>query len=266
MKLKFRASLLIGVLIAVPTLALPVATSAQTFRPIFDHIHLAAPDPEAAAAWYRDHFGGQKMAEAPDRVLYGDTRIIFQKREKNLPSEGSVVDHIGFSVPNIDGAMKAFQTEGVKITQAVRDVPGLFKLAFIEDPWGTRIEVVQDPQKLGLHHVHLRGPDPAAVLAWYSTQFGGRTAKLKDRIDGIDMSGVWLLVQKGDATPSPGHAIDHIGFRPVNLEASVAAMKSRNVKFTTEPRPLTLANGTTIQLAFAEGPDGVRIEMVQRPE
>jgi len=262
--MKFHASLLSAFMLAA--LALPVTVSAQGFRPIFDHIHLAAPDPEKAAAWYREHFGGQVMAEAQDRGLYGDTRIIFQKRETNLPSEGSVLDHIGFSVPNIDGAMKVFQTEGLKITQAVRDVPGLFKLAFIEDPWGTRIEVVQDPAKLGLHHVHLRGPDPAATLAWFSMQFGGKTAKFKDRIDGIDMSGVWLLVQKGDATPSQGHAIDHIGFRPINLDASVAAMKSRNVKFTTEPRPMTLGNGTTIHLAFAEGPDGVRIEMVQRPE
>jgi lactoylglutathione lyase len=256
---------LFGILL-VAIVTLPSPAAAQAFKPIFDHIHLAAPDPEKAVAWYRDHFGGQVMAEAKDRLLYGDTRVIFQKREKNLPSEGSVVDHIGFSVPNIDGALKAFQTEGVTITQAVRDVPGLFKLAFIEDPWGTRIEVVQDPQKLGLHHVHLRAPDPAATLAWFSTQFGGRVAKLKDRIDGIDMSGVWLLVQKGDSVPSPGHAIDHIGFRPINLDASVAAMKSRNVKFTTEPRPLTLGNGTTVHLAFADGPDGIRLEMVERPE
>jgi len=264
--MKVHLSLLVVVSQFLAVLALPVTVSAQGFRPIFDHIHLAAPDPEKAAAWYREHFGGQVMTEAQDRLLYGDTRVIFQKRETSLPSEGSVVDHIGFSVPNIDGALKVFQSEGVKITQAVRDVPGLFKLAFIEDPWGTRIEVVQDPQKLGLHHVHLRGPDPAATLAWYSTQFGGKTAKFKDRIDGIEMSGVWLLVAKGDATPSQGHAIDHIGFRPINLDASVAAMKSRNVKFTTEPHPMTLGNGTTIHLAFAEGPDGVRIEMVQRPE
>ena len=246
-------------------LAIPSAASAQAFRPIVDHIHLAAPDPQKAVAWYREHFGGQTMAEAPDRLLYGDTRVIFQKRDTSLPSEGSVLDHIGFSVPNIDGALKAFQTEGVKITQAVRDVPGLFKLAFVEDPWGTKIEVVQDPQKLGLHHIHLRTPDPAATLAWFA-QFGGRSAKLKGRIDGLDMTGVWLLVQRGDATPSPGHAIDHIGFRPINLDASVAAMKTRGVKITTEPRPLTLGNGTTVHLAFAESPDGVRIEMVQRPE
>ena len=41
-----------------------------------------------------------------------------------------------------------------------------FKLAFIEDPWGTRIEVVQDPQKLGFHHLHVRR-QPPATLAWY---------------------------------------------------------------------------------------------------
>ncbi|MCM3878680.1 MAG: VOC family protein [Vicinamibacterales bacterium] len=260
MKLPTLSSMVIALL------ALPGAASAQGFKPIVDHIHLAAPEPEKAVAWYREHFGGQIMAEAVDRLLYGDTRIIFQRRPASLPSEGSSVDHIGFSVPNLDGAMKAFQTEGLKITQAVRDVPGLFKLAFIEDPWGTKIEVVQDSQKLGLHHIHLRGPDPAATLAWYAAQFGGRVGKLRDRIDGIEMTGVWLLAQKGDSTPSQGHAIDHIGFRPINLEASVAAMKAQNVKILTEPRPLKLSDGTMVQLAFAEGPDVVRIEMVQRPE
>lgn len=257
----------IGTILFLATVALPALPSgaqAQGFKPIFDHIHLAAPEPEKAVAWYREHFGGQTMKEAQDRLLYGDTRIVFQRRATSLPSEGSVVDHIGFSVPNLDGAMKVFQTEGVKIVAAVRDVPGLFKLAFIEDPWGAKIEVVQDSDKLGFHHVHLRAPDPAATLAWYSQQFGGKTGKFKDRIDGIDYSGVWLLIQRGETTPSQGHAIDHIGFRPIDLEKSVAAMKGRNVKFTTEPRPLTLGDGTVVHLAFAEGPDGVRIEMVQR--
>jgi lactoylglutathione lyase len=242
------------------------AASAQSFGPIIDHIHLAAPDPEKAVAWYRQHFGGQTMAEAPDRLLYGDTRVVFQKRDAAQPSEGSVIDHIGFSVADLDAMMTALQSGGTKIVQPVRDAPGLFKLAFIEDPWGTRIEIAQDPQKLGLHHIHLRGPDPAATLAWFSAQFGGRSGRLKDRIDGIDMGGVWILVQRGETVPSQGHSIDHIGFRPVNVDAAVTELKTRNVKITTEPRPLTFANGTTVRLAFAEGPDGVRIEMVQRPE
>jgi len=42
------------------------------------------------------------------------------------------------------------------VVTPVRDLPGLFKLGLVEDPWGTRIEVVQSPEKLGLHHVHPR--------------------------------------------------------------------------------------------------------------
>ena len=240
--------------------------SAQTYRPLIDHVHLAAPDPEKALAWYRQHFGGEAMAEGAERLLYGDTRIIFQKRDAAQPSLGSVIDHISFSVSDLDAVMKTLQSEGAKIVEPARDVPGVFKLAFIEDPWGTRIEIVQDPQKLGLHHVHLRSPDPAATLAWFSTQFGGRSGRLKDRLEGIDMSGVWILFERGESVPSQGHSIDHIGFRPMNVDASVEELKTRNVKITTEPRPLTFANGTTVRLAFAEGPDGVRIELVQRPE
>ncbi len=260
-KIRCRSSIFLLCVMAGASVA-----SAQTYRPIVDHVHLSAPDPTAAVAWYQKYFGGQTMAEATDRLLLGDVRIIFSKREKTLPSEGSAVDHIGFSVANLDDTMKAFQSDGVKITTPARDVPGLFPLAFVEDPWGTRIEVVQDSAKLGVHHIHLRGADPAAMLAWYAAQFGGRAGKLKDRIDGIDMSGVWILVARGEAVPSQGHSIDHIGFRPLDVDAAVAVLKTRNVKITTEPRPLTFANGVTARIAFAEAPDGVRIELVQRPE
>ena len=75
-----------------------------------------------------------------------------------------------------------------------------------------------------------------------------------------------LLAQRGDAVPSQGRSIDHIGFRPINVDAAVAELKSRNVTITTEPRPLTFANGVTARIAFAVAPDGVRIELVQRPE
>ena len=248
------------------TFALAPAASAQGYRPLIDHVHLAAPEPASAVAWYQRYFGGETMAEAADRLLIGDVRIIFSKRDKALPSQGSAVDHIGFSVTDLDGTMKALQSAGVKITTPARDVPGLFPLAFIEDPWGTRIEVVQDSDRLGVHHIHLRGKDPAAMLSWYSTQFGGRAGKLRGRIDGINMGGVWIFVQAGEAAPSQGHSIDHIGFRPIDVDAAVAELKSRNVKITTEPRPLTFANGATPRIAFAEAPDGVRIELVQRPD
>ena len=242
------------------------AVFAQGYKPMVDHVHLAAPDPGAAVAWYRRYFGGQTMAEAADRLLIGDVRIIFSKRDNAQPSAGSAVDHVGFSVPDLAASMKTFEADGVKIVTPLRDVPKLFPLAFIEDPWGTKIEVVQDSAGLGVHHIHLRGTDPAAMLAWYAAQFGGRVDKFKGVMDGINMGGVWILVQRGEAVPSQGHSIDHIGFRPINVDAAIADLKARNVKVTTEPRPLTFANGVTARIAFAEAPDGVRIELVQRPE
>jgi catechol 2,3-dioxygenase-like lactoylglutathione lyase family enzyme len=255
----------VSALCVIGLLAGPGPASAQTaFVNIIDHIHLAAPDQPKAVEWYRTHFGGQTMAEGPDRLMLGQTRLIFQKNDMPQPSAGSVLDHIGFSVADLDATMTQLAGSGVKVTTPARDVPGLFKIAFVEDPWGTRIEVVQDPQKLGLHHVHVRAPDPAAALAWYVDKFGGKPGKLKGQIDGVEYGDVWVLAQRAEAVPSAGHAIDHIGFRPVNLDETVGRLKGKSVKVTSEPRSLTLPSGTTMHIAFIEGPDGVRIELVQR--
>lgn len=257
MRVLATAVLAIGVVVPQP--------SAQTpFLPIVDHIHLNVPDQAAAVAWYQKTFGGQPMTEAPDRVMFGDTRLIFLKKADAQPSSGSALDHIGFSVADLDAKMKEFEAAGVKVAAPIRDVQGLFKLAFVEDPWGTRIEVVQDADKLGLHHVHLRGPDPDAILAWYKSHFGGETGKLKGRIDGIKLKDVWLVVQRGDATPSEGHAIDHFGFRTTNLAGVTTDFKSQNVQFTTDPRPLKLASGVMVNYAYIEGPAGAKVELVQR--
>ena len=241
------------------------SAAAQTkVEPILDHIHLNVPDQAKAVEWYQKYFGGTPMSEAPDRLMLGDTRLIFLRNDKAQPSTGSALDHLGFSFADLDAKMKEFEAAGIKIVTPARDVPGLFKLAFVEDPWGTRIEVVQDSEKLGLHHVHLRAPDPAATLAFYKEKFAGDNAKLKDRLDGLKLSGVWLLVQRGDAAPSEGHAIDHIGFRTSDLAAKTSELKAQAVKFTTEPRPLKLASGTMVNFAYLEGPAGAKVELVQR--
>jgi catechol 2,3-dioxygenase-like lactoylglutathione lyase family enzyme len=253
-------SVLFAVLIRVES---PAQGPAQ-IMPVVDHLHLGVPDPAKAVEWYQEFFNGQPMTEGPDRLMFGDTRLIFLRTMSPQPSSGSGLDHLGFSVADLDQKMKEFQAAGVKIVTPVRNVQGLFKLAFVEDPWGTRIEVVQDPEKLGLHHVHLQAPDVNATLGWYKQKFGGETAKLKNRIDGLKFSGVWVLVQQGDATPSEGHAIDHIGWRTNDLNAKTGEFKGQGVKFTTEPRPLRLGGGATVNYAYLEGPNGVKIELVQR--
>src|SRR5712692_933753 len=152
------------------------AAAQSSILPIVDHVHLNVPDQAEGVRWYQKNLGGEPMSEAPDRLMIGETRLIFLKNGNGQPSTGSALDHLGFSFADLDAKMKELEAAGVKVVTPVRDVAGLFKLGFIEDPWGTRIELVQDPEKLGLHHVHLRAPDPAATLAWYKDKFGGEPA------------------------------------------------------------------------------------------
>ncbi|HKE86349.1 MAG TPA: VOC family protein [Vicinamibacterales bacterium] len=243
---------------------LPSSSSAQTgFADLIDHIHLAAPDQPKAVEWYHANFGAEPTKEGPDRAMLGTTRLIFQKSDMPKPSQGSVLEMIGFSVPDLDGTMKKLQAATVKVVMPAMTMQGV-RSAWVMDPWGTLIEVVQDEKKLGLHHIVISAADPAASLAWFAATFGGKVTKAQGGLDGINYGGVWLLAKKGNGEPSAGHAIDHIGFRPLDVDASVATMKTKKVKVTTEPRPLTLPSGTAMRLAFIEGPGGVRIELVQR--
>jgi catechol 2,3-dioxygenase-like lactoylglutathione lyase family enzyme len=259
------------ILISVAALSAGSTTAyAQTRTLPYDHIHVNVPDPPAAASWYEKNFGGKRITEAPDRLMFGSTRFMFLKKADAAPSAGSAVDHVGFSFPDLDAKIKEFDAAGVKVVTPVREVPGLFKLGFIEDPWGTRIEVVQDPELLGLHHVHLRGPDPEEIYTWLLAKFGGERTKLKGRLDAIKYSApgfsdMWVLAQRGDAVPSEGHAIDHIGWRSSNLNQTIAELKGKNVTVTSEPRPLALPNGPSINFAYVAGPAGARIELVERP-
>ena len=261
----------VALALAVASLA-PVPGVAQSPVTLpYDHIHLNVPDPAAAAAWYEANFGGRRITEAPDRLMYGSTRFMFLRNANGKPSAGSAIDHVGFSVPDLDVAMKRFEAAGVKITSPTRDVPGLFKLAFVEDPWGTRIEVVQDAELLGLHHIHMRHPDPEEAFTWLVTSFGGQRTRLKDRIDAVKYSAegfsdMWILVTRGEAEPSIGHAIDHIGWRSTGpLADTMAALTAKGVQATSEPRSMELPNGPSINFGYVAGPAGARIELVERP-
>ncbi|MEX2584294.1 MAG: VOC family protein [Gemmatimonadota bacterium] len=250
---------------AVLTLMLSQNTgAAQSQTLLYDHVHLAVPDPTAAVSWYLDHFNGEAIEGQQDRVLIGTTQFVFFRSDDAEPSAGSAVDHLGFSVQDLDAKLRELESAGATITSPRRDVSGLFPLAFLDDPWGIRLEVIQDHQHLGFHHIHLRSPDPATTLTWYQNQFGGVRMPLRGRLDGLLYPGnVWLLVQNGDATPSLGNAIDHTSWRVMDLDEKLVELRRSGATLSGEPRTVSRPDGD-LEIVFVDGPAGARIELVQR--
>ncbi len=256
-------------LIRIPFFLLALTASyasAQVETLMYDHIHMAVPDPQEAAQWYHDNIGGEFVDGRDDRLLFGTTRIMWLSDRGNTrkPTAGSVVDHLGFSFTDLQAAMDKIDANGATLEGEMRDVPGLFKLAFAVDPWGTRLELVEDFQHLGLHHIHLRAPDPEEALAWYKDTFGGVSKNLKGRIPGLLYPGnVWILVSRGETFPTTEGVIDHIGWRAPESDSTMASLVANGAEVTSEPRDMQLPNGM-IRFFYIQGPNGARVELVQR--
>ncbi len=243
-----------------------VPAEAQTETLLYDHVHMAVPDPEAAAQWYHDHIGGEWVDGRDDRLLFGRTRIMFLSDggQTRKPSAGGVIDHLGFSFPDLDAKLDEVEAAGAEITTPAREVEGLFTLSFIEDPWGTRLELIEEPQHLGFHHVHLRSPDPEADYDWYHATFGGVRLEMRGRIPAILYPGnVWLMIQRGETFPSSEGTIDHIGWRAPTNDETLADMRAKGVEITSTPREMTLPSGL-IEFFYVAGPNGARVELVDR--
>lgn len=226
-----------------------------------DNVHIRVGDPARAREWYITHLGATP-GEAASQVYFGKMLIAIVKTETPQPSVGSAIDHIGLSYADLEAKMKDLQAAGVKVVTPLREVPGLFKLAFIEDPWGVKIELVQDSEQLGFHHIHLSAPDPEATVKWYEDMLGGARGKLKGRIDGLRYNGVWLLAAKSAAAPvsSAERAVMSVGWTIKDMTLAAAAFKTRGAKVAVEPRAIG-----KLWYAFFEDPNGARVELLQRP-
>ena len=263
------------VLAPIAAAVLLVAAQAPVHGADYHHVHITASSPSEAVGWYARYLDCEPIADRPDAADCDGAELIFVVQPTLGSTQGTGVNHIGFSYPDLTAKMAELEAVGVRGSgvrlqrfpdgSTLRDVPGLFKLGFIFDPWGTRIEMLEDPETLGFHHIHLSASDPAETLAWYQEVLGGEPASLKGQIDGLRFGDVWVLAaQHGEAAPATtaGRAIDHIGFVVSDLDAAATAMRQAGAAFQQEPA--TPENGrTSAKRAFLVGPDNVRLAVVE---
>lgn len=123
---------------------------------------------------------------------------------------------------------------------------------------------------IGLDHVHLISGNVEEMVAYFEKVFDGKVVSRGESrgfpLIRMDVYGAPISIlgtEPGAAQLQPGkgqRGLDHFGFRVKDLEDTVADLKRKGAKFTIEPTLLP----SGIKIAFIEGPEGIRIELVER--
>lgn len=121
---------------------------------IFDHVHLICRDPNTVAQWFVEILGGEmgnnyEIHGAPQiHVSFDNTTIIIrgQRTGENAEEKEGLsygIDHFGLRVnQNFDAFCSDLKEKGVRFTMEPTQFNPSTKIAFIESPEGTSIELL----------------------------------------------------------------------------------------------------------------------------
>ena len=263
----------------------------------FHHLHLNTTDPEAAIVFYTKHFNCEraKFAGVIDAVWTQKSWILFNKVDQPPPAEIlSTIWHFGWGAPDMRKEYQRQLDMGAKFETPITDISdiggntgahGLFYFAYVESPDHALIELnTSRNDRFG--HIHLLSADPVATAEWYAKHFGianvhyqrekrmyrgvqiGPSASFT--IDNVNViiypegyaKDAWpkLWADRTGFEPTKGRAVDHIGLSVDKLDSTLERLKSEGITVTDPPKSVL---GGKVRFAFIEGPDRMRIELVE---
>jgi catechol 2,3-dioxygenase-like lactoylglutathione lyase family enzyme len=265
----------------------------------FHHVHLNTADPTAAIAFYTVKFDCEKarFAGLTDAVWAQKSWLLFNKVDKPPRTEiTSAIWHIGWGAENMKETYQKQLDSGTKFETPITDISdigggnaqGVFFFAYVDGPDHQLIELNTAPHH-HFGHIHLLSKDPIAAGEWYMKEFGlvrrgsGPISREPRMYRGFQIGPAMSLMMdnvnfiifpmeyakkqwpdlwkdRTDFESSKGHVTDHIGFSVDSLDQTLARLKKDGVKVTDEPRSI---RGGKIKYAFIEGPDHIRIELVE---
>lgn len=232
------------------------------------HVHLAVQDIEATKKFWIAVGGTPTSKLGANEVVKFPGVLILIRKAMDPPAGtvGSVVNHIGFLVPNVAETRAKWQAAGLMMEPPN---PANAKQIYVHTPDDlVRIEILEDAMQtvpIKFHHVHFFVTDAGgkdsvlAMQAWYAKTFGAKPGK-RGQFEAADLPGVNLTFAKSD-TPTvgtKGRALDHIGFEIKDLQAFCKKAEAAGIKLDM---PYTPRPDLGIALAFITDPWGTYIEL-----
>jgi catechol 2,3-dioxygenase-like lactoylglutathione lyase family enzyme len=222
------------------------------------HAHLNVRDVEAHKKFWVALGGKPMKLGTIEGMKFPNGFVFLRQMEPTGGSVESIVNHIGFFVPDVEAALAKWKSQGLQTESATPD------RGYVTAPDDLRIEINRDTSltvPIVMRHIHFYAVESALpeIEAWYVKMFG---AKPEGNPGVFDIPGVTLRVRTVDTVlaPTQGRVLDHIGFEVKNLEAFCKKLEANGVKFD---RPYTERPALGIALAFITDPWGTYIELTE---
>jgi predicted enzyme related to lactoylglutathione lyase len=249
---------------------------------VYGHHHLRVSDIGAQKKFWVETVGATMARVGTGNVevvRLPNVLIFMQPQAPSGGSKGSIVDHLGFSVPNLRAMVHKMKAAGYRVvtTTEVTVSPTMTisddiannaatkaSYAFVMAPDDLKVEFYENTQQTApvmLHHVHFFNPQNEAMREWYARMFGA-TPRETPSFPAADLPGVFLHFSQA-ASPvvaSRGRTVDHVGFEVKNLEAFTKSLEARGVKLDVPYRPVPQLG---IAIAFLSDPWGTYIELTE---
>ena len=226
------------------------------------HWHIVSKDVEANTKLFLALGGKLFMPGGNPLVMFPGLYInlVLGTEKGDGGTEGSVINHVGFIVNNVQERVAQWKAAGVAVLPGINN---RLDQAFVVTPDGVRIEILEDktqPTAIRNEHVHLSLPDAdiPKAQAWYARTFGGTTAPATAL-----RSSTFPECRSG--SPKRAGGDQRTGARPHRLRREGSRRrreKDRGARHQARRAGSQSAAGNTI--TYITDPWGTRIEIVER--
>jgi len=247
------------------------------------HHHLNVSDVAAHQRFWVDTLGGRAgtFGTGTAMAIFPNALVFFREQAPTAGSIGTLVDHFGFSVPDMDPVVSRlraggyrFVTQegsppGAEVVDDIRIVPGngpVSRIIYVLGPDDIKVEVLEmraQAEPIVSHHIHFFGDEAGAMREWYADTFGARmqpdggTGFVVATLPGLSMN---FTTTAAATAPTPGTVVDHIGFEIDGLQDFLAGLEADGMTLDVPYREIPAAG---LAIAFITDPWGTYIELTE---
>ena len=278
----------------IVSLVLSVSSSALSEPSAhFHHLHLNTIDTRAAIKFYTSKFDCEQRRFLDQDAVWSQQSWLLFNKVKTAPSWQltSAIWHFGWGAEDMKATYQKQIESGTKFFTPLTDISdilggtstGRFFYAYVETPDHGLVELnTANHHRFG--HLHLFSEDPVAAGEWYAKHFGLTLRSTREprfyrehqiapsasfTMDNVNViiypiqysrkayADQWTSGQT-KISSTKGRVVDHVAFSVDDVSATLARLRAAGV---TVLEPLKTTGG--LKHAFIEGPDYIRIELVE---